>query len=107
MMGRLIPRETDSTTDDSERAVERLLDSRPSTTDSTLASAPSRNISTPPPTSLPIEKSPGYKWKQTVLIPADATRLITKSALLLNPSAHSPRTLTRAGWDTASSDIEQ
>ena len=97
----------DSGDTDSERGVERLL-IRPATTDSSSVSVspPSPHLSTPPHT-FPSEKSPGHKWKQTVLIPVDATQRLTKpSTLVLAPIASSPRTLTQAGWDTASSDIE-
>ena len=95
--------------DDSERVVERLLESRPTTTDSTLPATPSRNLSTPPPAVHPLEKSsPGFKWKETVLISETvlAARRLPISAVLLPPISSSPRTLNKADWQTASSDIE-
>lgn len=52
-----------NSTDDSERAVERMLGSRPTT--STPATPPSKAGAT-------LESSPGYAWKRTVLLPTNS-----------------------------------
>ena len=88
--------------DDSEKIVERMLDARPNTTDSTLP-AISREPSTPPRAHLirTIDTSGCAPWKQPSV---DASR--RKSTLFLSALSTSPKTLIQAGWDTASSDIE-
>lgn len=52
-----------NSTDDSERAVERMLSSRPAT--STPATPPSKAGAI-------LESSPGYAWKRTVLLPTNS-----------------------------------